>query len=174
MEKSKLFFSLILCYSGSVVGAAEPQEATLEGILRQQPICETLLPYVRARDIGRLSRVSRGLHKLEPAIVTAMEKSAIWESHILNARDLNFAFMRQNRDNQNFKDYVLQSIKDFSTNNPGTWINLNLDFNNLGNDLEFLRELLHAVVTTVQSLKIDLASLNLSENQLENLPEGNI
>ena len=58
MKNTKLFCSLVLCYSGLLIGAAEPQEATLERVLRQQTIRESLLPYVPARDIGRLSRVS--------------------------------------------------------------------------------------------------------------------
>ena len=46
---------------------------------------------------------------------------------------------RENRDNQDFKDYVIQHIKDFVTHNPETWIKLNLSGNRLGNDLEFVR-----------------------------------
>ena len=66
-------------------------------------------------------------------------------------------------DNQAFKDYVIQSIKDFATYNPGTWIKLYLSGNNLGNDWEFLRDLLQAIVTTVHALEIDLALLHLPE-----------
>ena len=51
------------------------------------------------------------------------------------------------------------------------WIKLILAYNSLGNDLALLRDLLDAIVTTVQSLKIDVASLVLSHNQLTSLPE---
>ena len=175
MKNTKLLWSLILCYSGLIVDAStpqEPQEAPLEGILRQQTIREILLPYVPARDIGRLSSVSRGLHKaVEPAIEPAMEKVAIWQSQILNAHDLDLKEQSKNyRDNQAFEDYVIQRIKDFATDNPGIWIELNLSRNNLGNDPAFLHNLLQAIVTTVHSLEIDLASLNLSDNQLASLP----
>ena len=171
MKKTKLFCSLLLCYSG-LMGASENQEATLDGILRQQIIREIVLPSVHPRDIGRLSCVSRGMHKaVEPALEPANEKVAIWQSHVLNARDINLKAQRQNRDNQAFKDYVIQSIKDFVADNPGTWIKLDLRKNNLGNDLEFLQDLLHDVVTTVHTLKIDLASLMLFDNELRTLPE---
>ena len=173
MKKMKLLCSLILCYSRLAVEAAEPQEAPLEGILRQQTIRETLLPYVLPRNIGRLSCVSHALHKaVEPAIVTAMKEVALWKSCVLNARDLDLREQRKNySDNQDFKHYVIWRIERFAINNPGTWIKLNLDGNNLGNDVEFLRDLLHAIATTVHSLKIDLASLALTGNQLESLPE---
>ena len=155
-------FCCLMCYSGLLIGAAQLQETPLEEILREQTIRETLLPYVPARDIGRLSSVSSGMHEVvEPAITEAMEKAAIWESYVLNARDLNLSFTRENRDNQAFKDYIIRRIKNFAIDNPGTWINLNLSFSSLGNDLEFLKDLLQAIVTTVHSLKIDLASLDL-------------
>ena len=75
MKNTKLLCRLILCYSGLIVSAAEPQEATLEGVLQQSTIRETFLPYVPARDIGRLRRVSRSVQKaVELAIKPAMQK----------------------------------------------------------------------------------------------------
>ena len=44
MKNAKFFFSLLLCYSGLVLVAAEPQEAPLEMILMQSTIRERLLP----------------------------------------------------------------------------------------------------------------------------------
>ena len=171
MKNTALFCSLVLCYSG-LAGAAESQEASLEGILRQPGISETLLPHLTKQELGSLSRVSRLVHEAaEPAIVTAMEKAAIWESYVLNARDLDLSSQRQHfHDNQAFKDYAIQRIKDFAMHNPGTWIKLNLSRNSLGNDLVFLKDLLQAIVTTVHSLKIDLASLDLFDNHLAHLP----
>lgn len=75
-------------------------------------------------------------------------------------------------DNQTFKYYVIQRIKDFAAANPGTWIKLNLSNNSLGRDLEFLRNLLQEIVITVHSLNIDLTALSLYINQLWSLPEG--
>ena len=166
MKKTKLFCSIMLCYSALVMGAAETHETTLEGILRQQPIRATLLPYVPMSDIGKLSRVSRSAHEaVGTAIKTAMEKK-IQAANLLYLRQT-----RWNLNNQAFKDYVIQGIKDFATHNPGIWINLNLQWNHLGDDLEFLRDLLQAIVTTVHSLKIDLAALYLGANNLAKLPE---
>ena len=175
MKNAKLLYSLVLCYSGLLMGAAETHEATFEGILKQQPIRETLSIYLSKlpkRELGGLSRVSRFVHgAVEPAVVTAMEEAAKWESHILNAGYLDLSEQRENRDNQAFKDNVIKRIEDFATYYPGKWIKLNLADNNLGNDSAFLRDLLQAIITTVYALKIDLASLNLSGNQLSSLPE---
>ena len=173
MKNAKIFFSLVLCYSGLLIVAAESQEAMLERVLRQPTIRESLLPHVAAPGIGRLSLVSRGMHEaVEPAITEAMEKAAIWESYVLNARKLDLREQKVNfPNNQAFKDYVIQRIKDFATDNPGIWIELNLSRNNLGNDPAFLHDLLQAIVTTVYNLKIDLADLDLYNNQLVSLPE---
>lgn len=175
MKNMNFFYSLVLCCTGLLI-AAEPQQDMLARILREQPIRETLLSYVPPRAIGRLSRVSRGVGKaiasaIEPAIEKVAILESIWESQIHNARDLDLGGQRQNMDNQTFKSYVVQRIKDFAANSPGTWIKLNLWFNNLGNDLTFLGDLLQAIVATVKALKIDLAALNLTNNQLEELPE---
>ena len=169
MKNTKLLCSLVLCYSGLLVGAAAPQAATMEEMQEAMPV---LSPFLRMRDIGRLSQVSHGIHQaVEPTIVTAMEQGAKWESRVLDARALDLTAQRQNRDNRAFKDYVIQRIKEFTLNNPGTWINLNLSSNSLGNDLAFLRDLLQAIVTTVHNWETDLASLNLDLNQLSSLPE---
>ena len=169
MKNPKLFFSIVLCYSGLSIRAAEPQAATLERVLSQSPIYEALLPYLCTPDIVHLGDVSQGIRKtMEPAIL----KAAIRESYLLNARHLNLDRQRMySRDNQAFKTYVIKRIETFATKHPETWLKLNLSHNNLGKDLDFLRDLLHAIVTTLNSLKINLISLNLSENQLKTLPE---
>ena len=155
------------------MGAAQPQEVPLEGILRQQTIRETFLPHLVRRELGNLSRVSHSIHEaVEQAISTAMEKTAIWESHVLNARKLDLHGHRNNyHDNQAFKDHVIRRIKRFAKHHPGAWIRLDLQENSLGNDLDFLRDLLQTIVTTVHYLKIDLAALDLGGNQLSILPE---
>lgn len=151
---------------------AEPQEATLEGILKQSTIRETLAPHLPKRALGSVTLVSHGMHvAIEPAIETAMEKAALWESQIHSSRDLDLSSKKENRDNQTFKNYVIQRIKDFARENPGIWIKLDLSGNSLGYDAEFLKDLLQAIITTVSSLKSDLASLDLSENKLKILPE---
>ena len=173
MKNSKLFCSVMLCYSVLIVGT-EPQEATLEGTLKQQTIRETFLAFLLKQELGRLSSVSHAAHEaVEPAIITGMEKAAIWESHVLNARNLNLGAQRWkwNDNDQGFKNFIIQCIKEFAQANPGTWIKLDLTFNSLGHDFAFLCDLLQAIVTTVHSLKIDLASLNLGENSLKSLPE---
>ena len=110
MKNAKLFCSLILCYSGLLDRAAEQQEPTLERILQQSTIAETLLPRLSARELGSLSPVSHAMHEaVEPAIAAAMEKK------ILNARWLDLNRLRwKYQGNQAFKDYVVQSIKDFA------------------------------------------------------------
>ena len=170
MKNTTWFCTLVLCYSGLLAGEAEPQAATMEEMQEAMPV---LSPYLRMRDIGRLSQVSYGIHQaVEPAIVTAMENAAIWESQLLNAGYLNLSEQRENYlDNQAFKGYVMQRIKDFATDNPGKWIKLNLAGNSLGNDLKFLRELFQAIVSTVHSLNIDIVVLGLYSNKLSSLPE---
>ena len=165
MKILNLLYSLVLCYSGLLVGASEPQETKLEEILREPGVRETLLPYLSMRDFKNLSQMSDVIHEL------AMEKAAIWESYVLNARVLDLHSARGLLDNQAFKDKIIRCIKKFATDNPGTWINLNLSENGLGYDLKFLKDLLQAIVTTVHSLKIDVASLDLFYNHLKDLPE---
>ena len=118
MKNIQLFYSLVMCYSGLLVGA-EFQETRLETILGEPGVREALKPYLPLQEFKSLSEVSHGVHEaVEPVIVTAMEKSAIWESHVLNARDLDLGGERSNRDNQTFKDYTIQRIKNFATDNP--------------------------------------------------------
>ena len=167
--KNKLFCSLVLCYSGLFVAASQTEEATLAEILGQQPIRKGLLPYLSTQDIVNLGDVSQSMREaIEPAILEA----AIWESHILNARSLDLHKTREHRENRTFKRYVIRKIKNFAQHNPGRWIILDLSYNNLGNDLEFFRDLLSAIVTTVHRLKIDLASLSLVFNELGSLPDS--
>lgn len=169
--KNTTLFCFILCYSGLIAGASAPQ-ATLDQTQQAMRVLSLSSYLPPIPDIGRLSCVSKGVHvAVEPIIITAMEEAAKWESHVLNARRLDLSAQRENRNNQEFKDYVIQCIKDFATENPETWIGLDLSKNNLGNDVDFLSDLLQAIVATVHSLKIDLASLYLSNNELASLPE---
>ena len=172
MKNSTLLFNLlILWYAGLNVEASQPQPPTLEEILWQQAVRETVASYLLKRDLGSLSSVSRGMHEaVEPAIHETMEKVALWESHILNARSLDLSTRRENLDDQAFKNYVILCIKRFASENPGIWIKLNLFNNSLGNNFELVRDLLNAIVTTVHALKIYLAALNLINNRLASLP----
>ena len=82
MKNTKFANSLVLCYAGLIVGAAEPRAAMLEEILRQPGVTQMLLPCLSTRDIVTLGDVSRAMREtMDPAI----EKAAIWESHVLNA-----------------------------------------------------------------------------------------
>ena len=129
--------------------------------------------YLSTQDNKSLSLVNHGMHDaVEQAIVTAMEKAAIWESHQLNTRELMLSFLREKyRDYQAFKDCVIQCIKKFAADYPGMWIKIDLSYNKLGNDLELLRDLLSAIVTTAHSLGIIVSNLDLSYNELKHLPE---
>ena len=169
MKNTKLFCSLMLCYSGLMIAAAQPQEASLIEIMKEPYVRETLLPYFSIPDMVSLGDVSQGIRgAMDPAI----QKAATWESQVLNALNLDFSNLdRRNHDDHFFINFVIQRIKDFARDYPGTWIKLDLSRNMVGNDLNFLRDLLQAAVTTAHTLKIDLASLNLSGNQLTTLPE---
>ena len=173
MKNIKLFCSLVLCYSGLLIGAAaEPQASELENMQQALHVL-SCSPYLSTQDNKSLSLVNHGVHDAaELALVTAMEKAAIRESYIVNARLLDLAGQRYDYvDNQSFKDYVTQSIKDFVADNPGAWIKLDLSYNKFGKDLGFLRDLLNAIATTAAILRIEVTNIDLSNNKLTSLPE---
>ena len=169
MKNTKLFVSILLCYSGLVAGAAEPQAAMLEKVFSQSTVHEALSHSLCTQDIVRLGNVNQRIRKaIDPAIL----KVALWKSNVLNALYLSLGRQKENHpDNQTFKDYVIQSIKDFAARYPGRWIKLDLSENNLGNDVEFLIDLLNAVITVAHTFKIDFAYLDLGNNKLASLPE---
>ena len=112
---------------------------------------------------------------VEPEIDKHMTERAINYSKALSACKLDFSYKRYSfADNAEFRNYVLQSIRDFAMQNPGTWIILNLDFNNIYNtinDPTFFGHLMHDIRALVRELKIDIAGLSISHNELTRLPE---
>lgn len=166
-----LCYTFVLCYSGLIIGASECPEATLEEVLRQPGVPEMLLPNLSPLDIVRLGFVSHGMLEAVGPIANSTASNRLRKFHILNASQLDLENERDD-DNQVFKEYVIQSIKDFEEENPRKWIKLNLSYNRLGNDLEFSKDLLHEIISTVHALKIDLTAIDLSHNGFTTLPEG--
>ena len=57
-------------------------------------------------------------------------------------------------------------MRDFATRSPGRWIKLSLSRNDLGNDPDFLKFLMHNIIVVAHELGVDIAALDLCYNQL--------
>ena len=169
----KLSFLLSLCVVASGVGAMDPD--LVQSVFRQKHIAETIgqaLP--TTKDLYALFRVNKLIKRNTDLLLEhRLEEEAINYSKALKTIQLCFLGQRclfQN--NEDFKNNILQAIRDFAQKNPNIWITLNLDRNELGNDLPFFEQLMQDIINLVHELNIDITRLSLVDNQLETLPEG--
>ena len=177
MKVTILFSSLLLGYAGLMVDRTRTprKERPLEELLRLHP--EQFHDKLSDKDWLELSRVNKSLHQsTKPEFEKRLDELALWQSYVLNAKDLNLSnVMKHFFTNKRFTEYIIKSLKDFNTNNPGHWVNLNLSNNNLGQGADyhsefFISELMDAITSTIRELGINIASLDLSQNNLTNLP----
>ena len=91
-------------------------------------------------------------------------------SKALNARELNCSKKCFPND-ECFKEYILQSMRDFAKQHPSTWIKFDLLGNDLGRKPEFFKDLMRDIVNLGHELNTDIVELDLSANELRELPE---
>ena len=151
--------------------AMEPE--LIQGVLGQEHIRNAVCNKLSENDLNRFSQANRQIRGyIEPVLDACMMERAIIYSKALSAVRLDFGFQRKNfADNEAFRNYVQQKIRDFAAQNPGVWITLNLGYNGLGSNSEFFEQLMHDIMTMAHEFNIDIAAFYLDGNQLTTLPE---
>jgi hypothetical protein len=120
--------------------------------------------YLSNRDLARLAETCHGT------------RAAVADER--KRRDLNIVSVNCSRHAwrfdiyEEFQTHVLEQIQQAILANPCHWIRLNLAENNLGKDSKFLHTLLVEVARTLRRLGVGIEALDLSENQLTELPDS--
>ena len=184
-KKLSIVFSLVfvLALHGMEQGhkGAQQESPLVDIILRHSTIRESITQCLPDNDLAHLAKTCHALHDLfnaktesnpEPELAARQIKLAIWLSNVLNAQYVECHNRRVGpQSNASFQNYVLESIRVFAHNHPGTWIKLNLGGNELGNDLPFFNTLIQRIVQVTHSLGIDIAKLDLCANDIGTVPE---
>jgi hypothetical protein len=140
-------------------------------VLRQSPTKEPFLADLSTRDIANLAKTCRDAR----AAVADELKKRHYAYAVANTVHVNCSRQRANfSTHEDFRQYVLNEIERIAEENQGKGIKLNLADNRLGleTDSSFLGNLINAIADKVGQMHTILVELDLSYNQLTELPDS--